>query len=62
MSPTCTADGDVRGQASSRVPNPPICPVERPTKFDIVVNLKAAEAMGIAIPEPFLRQATEVVQ
>ena len=37
-------------------------PVERPTKFDLVINLKAAEAIGLAIPEPFLRQATEVLQ
>lgn len=37
-------------------------PVERPVKWDIVVNLKAAKAIGAAIPPEILSSATEVIE
>jgi putative ABC transport system substrate-binding protein len=37
-------------------------PVEQPTTFDFVVNLKAAQAIGLTIPQSVLAQATEILQ
>ncbi len=37
-------------------------PVERPTTFDFVVNLKTAQAIGLTIPQAVLTQATEIIQ
>jgi putative ABC transport system substrate-binding protein len=37
-------------------------PVEQPTVFDLIVNLKTAQALGLTIPTSVLQQATEVIQ
>jgi len=37
-------------------------PIEQPTKFEFVINLKTAQALGLTIPQSVLQQATEIIQ
>ena len=44
---------------------PPCCaraPIQRPIKFDLVINLKAAKALGIDVPALLQQRADEVIE
>jgi putative ABC transport system substrate-binding protein len=53
--------GVIAGKVARGV-DPGELPIERPTKFETVVNMRTAHALGISIPTSLLLRADEVIE